>query len=128
MSDLALILCHKQATSARLRFARFGDTVIAARLAHADGDALPHPGALIPAAVARTGLSAGDIRLDPEFEAAMLTPGGTVTVRLGELTAIDPPFDTVAEADGRFVGLTEIRGIPDTERDVLRLIYEHMIG
>jgi hypothetical protein len=34
----------------------------------------------------------------------------------------------VASADGRFVSITEMRGIPDTERDVLRLVYEHVIG
>lgn len=128
MSDLALILCHKQATSARLRFVRFGDSVIAAHLTHDEAGTVPHPGGLIPATVKRTGLSPGDIRLDPEFEATLLASEGALTVRLGELTTIDPPFEALAAVDGRFVGLTEIRGIPDTERDVLRLVYEHMIG
>ena len=127
MDGLALILCHKQATSARLRFARFGDSVIAARLPATAG-AATHPGALIPPAASHSGIAPGDLRLDPEFEATMLAPGGAVSVRLAEITTIDPPFDAVSAADGRFITLTEIRGIPDTERDVLRLVYEHMIG
>ncbi|MFN3988431.1 MAG: hypothetical protein ACK4KV_23390 [Rhodocyclaceae bacterium] len=127
MDGLALILCHKQATSARLRFARFGDSVIAVRLP-ATGGAIPHPGALLPSAASFSGIAPGDLRLDPDFEAPLLAPGGAVCVRLAEITTIDPPFDALQGANGRFITLTEIRGLPDTERDVLRLVYEHMIG
>lgn len=127
MDGLALILCHKQATSARLRFARFGDSMIAARLPATAG-AATHPGALIPAAASFSGIAPGELRLDPEFEATLPTHDGLYSVRLAEITTIDPPFDAIAGAHGRFVTLTEIRGIPDTERDVLRLVYEHMIG
>ncbi|PTD97657.1 hypothetical protein [Pseudothauera lacus] len=129
MNDLALILYHKQSTSGMVRFARFGNTVLAARLAAGDGgDVLPHPGPLATQATARLGLPAGAVRVDGEFHADLLAPGGTLDVRLGEFTTIDPPFDAVAAADGRFVTLTEIRGLPDTERDVLRLVYEHVLG
>ena len=128
MNDLALILYHKQSTSGMVRFARFGNTVLAARLAAGDGDTLPHPAPLATQATARLGLQAGAVRVDGEFHADLLAPGGTLDVRLGEFTTIDPPFDAVAAAEGRFVTLTEIRGLPDTERDVLRLVYEHVLG
>lgn len=129
MNDLALVLYHKQSTSARLRFARFGDSMLAARLeTSGDGGVATHPGPLTTRAAERLGLPAGALQLDPEFEAEMLTPGGTLSIRLAAFTDIDPPFDAVAGADGRFVSITETRGIPDTERDVLRLVYEHVIG
>ncbi|MBR0566556.1 hypothetical protein J5J83_10565 [Azoarcus sp. L1K30] len=129
MSELALILYHKQSTSARLRFARFGDSVVAARIeAPADEAVRPHPGPLTASAADRMGLPAGALQIDPEFEADMLSPSGTLSVRLAHFTDIDPPFDAVASAQGRFVSITEMRGIPDTERDVLRLVYEHVIG
>jgi hypothetical protein len=129
MNDLALILYHKQSTSGMVRFARFGNTVLAARLEGGDGgDVLPHPGPLAAQATARLGLSAGAVHVDGEFHADLLAPGGTLDIRLGEFTTIDPPFDAVAAAEGRFVTLTEIRGLPDTERDVLRLVYEHVLG
>lgn len=128
MAELALILCHKQATSARLRFARFDDSVVAARLSSAGVGALPHPGGLLAQAAERSGLATGDLHLDAEFTAEMLEPGGSVSVHLAEITTIDPPFEALALAGGRFVTLTEIKGIPDTERDTLRLVYEHVIG
>ncbi|PKO59046.1 MAG: hypothetical protein CVU25_03090 [Betaproteobacteria bacterium HGW-Betaproteobacteria-19] len=129
MNDLALVLFHKQSTSARLRFARFGDSMLAARLeAPADEGVLPHPGALTARATDLLGLPAGALQLDTEFEAEMLAPGGTVSVRLAHFTDIDPPFDALDSAQGRFVSITETRGIPDPERDVLRLVYEHVIG
>ncbi|TVT58396.1 MAG: hypothetical protein FHK80_07345 [Azoarcus sp. PHD] len=129
MNDLALVLYHKQSTSARLRFARFGDSIVAARLAAPAGDGvLPHPGTLTARATDRLGLPPGALQIDTEFEADILSPDGTLTVRLAHFTDIDPPFDAVASADGRFVSITEMRGIPDTERDVLRLVYEHVIG
>ncbi|THF59368.1 hypothetical protein [Pseudothauera rhizosphaerae] len=128
MNSMALILYHKQSTSGMVRFARFGDTVLAARLESIGTDVLPHPGPLLSRAADRLGLPAGAVRVDGEFRADMLAPGGTLDVRLGEFTTIDPPFDAVTAAEGRFVTLTEIRGIPDTERDVLRLVYEHVLG
>jgi len=129
MNDLALVLIHKQSTSARLRFARFGSTMVAARLDNPAAEGVvPHPAPLAAAAAERLGLPASALRLDPEFEAEMLAPGGTLSVRLAEFTAIDPPFEAVAAVDGRFVSITEIGGIPATERDVLRLVYEHVIG
>lgn len=129
MNDFALVLYHKQSTSARLRFARFGDSMVAACLEAPGAEGvLAHPGALTARAAERLGLPAGALQLDPEFEAEMLAPGGTLSVRLAHFTDIDPPFDAVGGADGRFVSITETRGIPDTERDVLRLVYEHVIG
>lgn len=129
MNDFALVLYHKQSTSARLRFARFGDSIVAARVTTPAGDGvLPHPGTLTVGATDRLGLPAGALQIDSEFEASMLAPEGALTVRLAHFTDIDPPFDAVAAADGRFVSITEMKGIPDTERDVLRLVYEHVIG
>lgn len=128
MAELALILCHKQSTSARLRFVRFDDSVITARLGSADAGAQSHPGGLLVQASERTGLASGDLRLDAEFAAEMLAPAGSASVHLAEITTIDPPFETLERAGGRFITLTEIKGIPDTEREMLRLVYEHMIG
>lgn len=130
MGVIALILFHKQSTSGRLRFARFDDTVIAARI-DVDGDpevVAPHPGVLINQAAGRLGLAVGDLRVEPEFRERILAPGGTASVWIAEFATIDPPFAKMEEAGGRFIQLTELQGIPDTERDVLRLVYEHVLG
>lgn len=128
MTDLALVLYHKQSTSARLRFARFGDSVVAARLAAPALGVRPHPGALTARAADLLGVAAGALQLDPGFVAELTGADGTAAVHLAQFTAIDPPFDAVAGAHGRFVSITEIRGIPEGERDLLRLVYEHVIG
>ncbi|QDF95708.1 hypothetical protein CJ010_03645 [Azoarcus sp. DD4] len=130
MGVIALILFHKQSTSGRLRFARFDNTVVAARI-DVDGDpevVTPHPGILINQAAARLGLAVGELRVEPEFRERMLAPGGTASVWIAEFAAIDPPFAAVEQAGGRFVLLTELQGIPDTERDVMRSVYEHVLG
>lgn len=127
MHPLALILYHKQATSARLRFARFGDSMLAARLDLAT-DAAPHPGALLGAAADRLGLPVGELRIDPEFHGRLLAANGSASVWLGELLATDPPFAAVEAAGGRFVLLTELHGIPTPERDLMRAVYEHVLG
>jgi hypothetical protein len=131
MTAQALILYHKQATSARVRFARFGNTLLAAT-----GEALPdatgvvgtHPVPLAAQAAARLGLAPGELRIDPEFRAELHAPDGAAAVWLAEFVAIDPPFEALAAAGGRFATLTELIGIPATERDVMRLVYEHILG
>jgi hypothetical protein len=130
MGLLTLIVYHKQATSARLRFVRFPQSVVAASM-EVEGDPAivsPHPGPLVTQAAGRLGLPVGELRVDPEFRSRMLVPEGSATVWLGELTATDPPFEAVDKAGGRFALLTELAGIPDTERDVMRDVYEHILG
>lgn len=130
MGVISLILFHKQSTSGRLRFARFADTVVAARV-EVEGDpevVTPHPGALLAQAATRLGLPAGELKVESEFRERMLAPGGAASVWIAEFASIDPPFAAVEQAGGRFVLLTELQGIPDTERDVMRAVYEHLLG
>lgn len=126
---LCLILYHKHPTSARVRFARFGNTLLAAHLpTEAVAGLARHPGPLLSQVAERLGLPAGALRIDPGFSTELVAPGGTLTVRLGEFTAIDPPFAPLEALGGRFVALTELHGIAATERDAMRAIYEHILG
>lgn len=131
MTAQALILFHKQATSARVRFARFGDTLLAATgaaLPEAAGVVGSHPAPLAAEAAARLGLAPGALRIDAEFRARLPAPGGDAAVWLAEFVAIDPPVEALAAAGGRFATLTELAGIPPAEREVMRLVYEHILG
>jgi hypothetical protein len=131
MTAQALILFHKQATSARVRFARFGNTLLAATgesASDASGVLGTDPGPLAAQAAARLGLAPGELRIDPEFRARLAAPGGDAAVWLAEFVAIDPPLDALAAAGGRFATLTELAGIPPAEREVMRLVYEHILG
>lgn len=109
-----LILFHKQKTSARTRFLRFADTVLASGPA--------------PAVEARMALPAGSIELVDDFSHPIETPEGCVPVLLAAFTSIDPPFAAAEAIGGRFVAITEARGLPPVELDLLRKAYEILIG
>lgn len=135
--DLRLILAHKQRTSARLRFLRFGHGLVAFSplppLSSYDEDAPPrqvvhHPGVFLRAAEAELGLAAGALAHEPEFSATVDTPDGPVAVYLASFTAIDPPFAEIEARGGRFIAITEARGGTPVEMDLLRLAYTALLG
>lgn len=130
-----LILFHKQTTSARTRFLRFADTVLAfgplpapANVAAEAGPVRPHPAAYLRAAEQKLVLPAGSLEAVPDFSHDVETPDGTVPVLLAAFTSIDPPFAAAEAIGGRFVAITEARGLPPVELDLLRKAYEILIG
>lgn len=130
-----LILFHKQKTSARTRFLRFADTVLAfgglpasAQVAAEAGSVRPHPAVHLHAAEQRLGLPPGSLEALPEFEHDVETGNDVVPVLLAAFTSIDPPFAAAEAIGGRFVAITEARGLPPVELDLLRKAYEILIG
>jgi len=109
-----LILFHKPKTSARTRFLRFADTVLAC--------------GPLPALAERMALPAGSFEVVDEFSEHLETPDGAVPVLLAAFTSIDPPFAAAEAIGGRFVAITEARGLPPVELDLLRHAYEVLIG
>ena len=129
------ICFHKQKTSARTRFLRMGDSVLAggplpaaSRLCADRGSLLPHPAAGLKALESRLGLGSGALRPETEFHAEADTPAGRVVVVLAEFTAIDPPFAAAEVAGGRFIAITEARDLPEIELALLRQAYETILG
>jgi hypothetical protein len=133
------LLCfHKQGTSARTRFLRFGDSLLAfaplpaGALLRAEDAApsslLPHPAALLKTAEKKLGLPGGSLQVVPEFSATVDTPQGEVPVLLAGFTTMDPPFVAADSVGGRFVALTEMRGLPATEMDLVRRAYTVILG
>ena len=130
-----LVLFHKQKTSARTRFLRFADTVLAfeplpesATLAGATGSVRPHPAAHLRAAEERLALPSGSLEAVPDFSVDVDTPEGSMAVLLAGFTSIDPPFAAAESAGGRFIAITEARGLPPVELELLRRAYEVLIG
>lgn len=129
------ICFHKQKTSARTRFLRMGDSVLAggplppaSRLRADRGSLQPHPAAGLRALESRLGLDSGALRPEAEFHAEADTPDGRVVVVLAEFTAIDPPFAAAEAAGGRFIAITEARDLPEIELALLRRAYETILG
>ena len=133
-----LVLFHKQATSARTRFLRFADGLLAFAPLPAEavlrpaiedqGSLLPLPLASLKQAEEKLGLAAGSLRVAVEFYAEAETAAGVIPVWLAEFTSMDPPFAAAEGAGGRFVALTEARGLPPVELDLARRAYEVIIG
>lgn len=133
-----LVLFHKQGSSARTRFLRFGDSLLAfgplpaGGLLRAEdappGKLLPHPAALLKAAEKKLGLPGGSLRIEPEFSATVDTPQGEVPVLLAGFTRLDPPFVAADSLGGRFATLTDLRDLPAVEMELVRRAYTVILG
>jgi len=132
-----VMLYHKQATSARTRFVCFaGDSVLGfesvATLAQLDdakaGNTRLHPAAILRETEQRLGLPQDSLQAEPQFQHGIDVPGGVVQVLLASITSIDPPFAAVEQAGGRFIDLTQARGLPPVELELLRHAYELVLG
>lgn len=130
-----LLLFHKQKTSARTRFLLFADTALAfaplpaaAVLAAENGRVRPHPVVHLHAAEQRLGLPAGALEAVADFAVDVDTPSGSVPILLAGFTSIDPPFAAAEAIDARFAPITEARGLPPLELELLRRAYEVLIG
>lgn len=134
--NMRLILAHKQATSARVRFLCFphGVTAFAALPPLSSFDeAAPamqvvhHPAVYLLAAEARLGLPAGSLKHEPEFVATVETPDEPIAVNLVVFTSIDPPFAAAEAIGARFIAITEARNFSEVELGLLRHAYPVLV-
>lgn len=139
MTEPRLIMYHKQSTSARTRFLRlahggvcgFAPLPTQAGLADADlgpSQVVTHPATLVRIAEARLGLPAGSLEAEPGFRCRVSGADGETEVFLARFTTTDPPFETAAAQGGAFIDLTQARGLPPVELDLLRRAYEAILG
>jgi hypothetical protein len=137
--SVRLVLYHKQATSARTRYLRLGDGSICAfqplpgevELCFEDSqderEVLPHPGAVIAAAEHWLGLDTGALEFHGEFRVRARLNGHSLSIFLLRFTDIDPPFHAADAVGAAFIAITEARGLPTSEMEVLRRSYEYIM-
>ena len=132
-----LILLHKQATSARLRFLCLPTGVTAFAPLPALSTLYPedyspkielHPTATIRDAEHRLGLEEGSIEPEAGFHAWVDTSAGNLPIVLGVFTTTDPPFEAAERLGAKFISITDARRLSEIERELLRRAYEHMLG
>jgi hypothetical protein len=141
-----LILYHKQSTSARTRFLRFADSMLAfsplppksavREEGSPQSNIVAHPAPFLRQAEQHLGLAQGALRAEADYYAEVDTgvgtgvdnPGGTVAILLAEFTAIDPPFEAAEAVGGRFVAITEARDLPAVELELVRRAYTVILG
>lgn len=135
--DARVILYHKQSTSARTRFLKFNAGSVCAfdplpKLAQLlepeNGNTVVHPAAVLKAAEDRLGLDKGTLKAEGEYHHVVDVPGERIDILLAEITTIDPPFELAEKADAAFIDLTEARGLPPIELQLLRHAYELVLG
>lgn len=146
MSAACVILYHKHHTSARTRFLRLGHGGVCgldglptgARIAAAEtgdddapaatGRLLAHPAMLLRTLEERLGLARGSLERDAGFRCRVFAEDGASDVYLAHFTSVDPPFAAADAAGAGFIDLTQARGLPAVELQLLRLAYEHVLG
>lgn len=130
-----LILVHKQRTSARVRFLRYADGIVAPdpfpKLAQVLGedegeapDVVAHPSMLVNRVAGDLGVDANDIEIESDFSAKVDTPQGVAPIYLGRITTIDPPFEAADGVGAKFIAITDARDLGPSNLELLRRAYE----
>jgi hypothetical protein len=135
--DYRVILYHKQATSARTRFLKFShDSVCAFEpipmpaqlLEDAECKTVNHPAAILQDVERRLGFPSGSLKAEADYRQLVEVPGRRIQILLAGFTTMDPPFEEAARIDARFIDLTQARGLPGVELELLRCAYELVLG
>ena len=135
--EYRIILYHKQASSARTRFLKFSHDSVCAftaipKLAQlVEGQTtnmLVHPSAVLREVERRLGLANGSLKAETEYRQHVSVPGGNIQIILACIDTLDPPFEAAEKADASFIDLTQSRGLPQIEMELLRHAYELVMG
>ncbi len=135
MDSAAVILYHKQSTSAMTRFFRLneGSVLLGKSLpelarvvtgeVEPDSSVVSHPAAMVAEIEQWLGLEPGDLVIEHDYHELIEVPGNNVRVYLAHFKSIDPPFDRAEAAGASFVTLTQTRGMNPVELELLRSAY-----
>ena len=135
MNESRVILYHSQSTSARTRFLKFDHGGVIGPEPLPDGvvqgaavEAGVAPEDLLARSESALGLAPGSLALTPGLAVCVGSATADIHVYLARFTALDPPFDQVARHGGVFIDLTQARGLPTIDRQLLRQAYELILG
>ena len=132
-----VILCHFDSYSTALVFARYGSSVLApaplpeaARAMPEPGDADERhtPGAVLDALAAQHVLDLTQLRLDDGFQAWMSSERGPIRIHLARYSTLDAPHQAIEPFGGVFKPISELRGIPMIELNLLRQVFNLIMG
>lgn len=87
-----------------------------------------HPAAVIQKTEAMLNLPAGSLKAETQYRHSVEVEGGAIKILLAAITTIDPPFEAIEKAGASFIDLTQARGLPPVELELLRHAYELVLG
>jgi hypothetical protein len=132
-----LILCHFDSYSTALRFARYGSGVLAPAPLPEAASAMPEPGdageqhapgAVLDALVAQYRLDPKQLSLDADFQAWLSCDRGPIRIHLARFTTLDAPHQAIEPLGGVFKPISEMRGVPMIELNLLRQVFNLIMG
>ena len=132
-----VILCHFDTYSTALVFARYGASVIApiplpesasVTPIPSDPGAQYTPSAVLDAFVDRFGLNVAHVKVDDGFQAWMSSDGGPIRIHLVRFTTLDAPREAIVSHGGLFKPISEMRGMPMVELNLMRQIFNLTLG
>ncbi|HWR78015.1 MAG TPA: hypothetical protein VN283_12510 [Thiobacillus sp.] len=132
-----VILCHFDSYSTALVFARYGSSILApsplpesAAPMPAPGDVTEQhdPGAVLDALVAQFGLDPAKLNPDDDFQAWMASDSGPIRIHLVRFATLDAPKEAIEPLGGVFKPISEMRGMPMIELNLIRQIFNQIMG
>jgi hypothetical protein len=148
MNDAAIldhnrvILSHFDSYSAALVFARNGNSILSpaplpesASLIDPPGEtsAQHDPAAVMSALTAQLGLdpalmATGKLSLDKEFDVWMSSENGPIRIHLARFSTPDAPREAIEPLGAVFKPISDMRGLPMTELNLLRQVFNLTLG
>jgi hypothetical protein len=86
-----------------------------------------HPASVVQAAGTALDLPIHLLKAESGYRERIETPGGIITVYLARFDLLDPPHQLVESKDCRFRTLTQLRGQPPAEMELLRHAYAYIM-
>lgn len=132
-----VILCHFDSYSCALNFARYGNSIIMPTPLPEGASAMPPageatelqtPSKVFDALIAKTGLNPAQLKLDADFEAWMSGDSGAIRIHLVRFTTPDIPRSAIEPLGGIFKSISEMRGMPMLELNLMRQVFNLIIG
>ncbi|MES9938987.1 MAG: hypothetical protein ABW104_04345 [Candidatus Thiodiazotropha sp. 6PLUC2] len=91
-------------------------------------DTVFHPAAILNETEKRLGLEKDTLAFESEYRQTVEVPGENIDILLANINTMDPPFDIVEKSNAKFIDLTQARGLPGIELELLRSAYELILG
>lgn len=137
-----VILSHFDSYSTALVFARYGASILASAPLPESAAPMPAPGdvtdqhaaeqhnpaAVLEALVAQAGFDPTQLKLDDDFQEWMSSDSGPIRIHLVRFTALDATRQAIEPLGGVFKPISEMRGLPMIELNLLRQVFNLTMG
>jgi len=132
-----VILCHFDSYSTALLFARYGSSVLAptplpegasAISAPSDASEQHTPSTVLDAVVAKYGLAPAQLSLNDGFQEWISSDSGPIRIHLVRFTTLDAPRPAIEPLGGVFKPISEMRGLPMIELNLMRQVFNLIMG